>query len=132
MRHPLLLFQLKMSMGTCFGIVRYVDGPNVGSVAGIVSAGGNAGGALLGLIFLHTRNYGLAMEVMGWLTVSSALLTPFIVIKGYRGIIFGEEEEEDSNSKVQHSPLVIPGKMQHSPHLVVLRRKQRKADGLKS
>ena len=28
-----------MSMGTCFGIVPYVDGPNTGTIAGIVGAG---------------------------------------------------------------------------------------------
>jgi NNP family nitrate/nitrite transporter-like MFS transporter len=32
---------IQMSMGTCFGIVPYLDGPNTGSVAGIVGAGGN-------------------------------------------------------------------------------------------
>ena len=29
----------QMSMGTCFGIVPYVDGPNTGTIAGIVGAG---------------------------------------------------------------------------------------------
>lgn len=32
---------VQMSMGACYGIVPYVDGPNTGSVAGIVGAGGN-------------------------------------------------------------------------------------------
>jgi NNP family nitrate/nitrite transporter-like MFS transporter len=40
---------IQMSMGTNFGIVPYVDSPNTGSVAGIVGAGGNFGGALLGM-----------------------------------------------------------------------------------
>ena len=108
-------------MGTCYGIVPYVDSANTGSVAGIVGAGGNVGAVILGVLFM-SHEYTDAMEYMGWFTVGMGLLTPLIVIKGYKGMVLGHEEDEES--KQQHSPLMVP-KMHHSPHLVKARRKAR-------
>jgi hypothetical protein len=71
-------------------------------------------------------DYAWAMELMGWLTVASSFLTFFIVVRGYKGLVFGTEDDEGSSTKVQHSPLIVPGKMQHSPHLVAYRTKQKK------
>jgi hypothetical protein len=115
-----------MSMGTCYGIVSYVDSANTGSVAGIVGAGGNVGGVILGLLFM-THEYESAMEYMGWFSIGMGLLTPFIVIKGYKGIFFGHDDfSSDDNGRKQQSPLMVP-KMQHSPHLVKLRRTKMRA-----
>ena len=111
-----------MSMGTCYGVVPYVDSPNTGTVAGIVGGGGNVGAAILGLFFIRYE-YSKAMEYMGWFTIGIALITPFIVIKGYKGMVFGVDDEEDASRK-QHSPLMVP-KMHHSPHLISLREKRR-------
>jgi hypothetical protein len=72
------------------------------------------------------NDYAWAMELMGWLTMASSFLTFLIVVRGYRGLVFGKEDDEASSTKVQHSPLIVPGKMQHSPHLVAYRAKQRK------
>lgn len=94
-------------MGTCFGIVSYVDGPNTGTVAGIVGAGGNVGAVWLGRIFMHNPNYQDSMEYMGWFTVVLAFLTPLIVIKGYRGLLFGKEEEHGSEL-LQAATLMVP------------------------
>lgn len=110
-----------MSMGTCYGVVPYVDSPNTGSVAGIVGAGGNAGAAILGLFFIGYE-YDKAMEYMGWFTIAMGILTPLIVVKGYKGILFGKDVMDDASRK-QHSPLLVP-KMHHSPHLVKLRQKR--------
>jgi hypothetical protein len=53
-------------------------------------------------------------------------LTPLIVVKGYKGIVFGQEDSVGSDSSKQHSPLLVPGKMNKSPHLVSLHaRRQR-------
>lgn len=113
-------------MGTCYGVVPYVDSPNTGTVAGIVGAGGNVGAAILGLFFIMYE-YDKAMEYMGWFTIATGLLSPFIVIKGYRGILFGRDNKDDA-SRTQYSPLLVP-KMGHSPHLVKLRQKRRSATG---
>lgn len=108
-------------MGTCYGLVPYIDSANTGTVAGIVGAGGNVGAVVLGLLFMN-EDYDDAMEYMGYFTLVMGLLTPLIVIKGYRGILFGREDMED---KVQYSPLLVP-KMQHSPHLVKIKKRYRK------
>ena len=115
-------------MGSCYGIVPYVDSANTGSIAGIVGGGGNVGAALLGILFM-THDYDDAMECMGYFTILMATLTPLIVIKGYQGIIWGHEDVEDGDRK-QRSPLMVPRKMQHSPHLVKIRRKHRAASNL--
>lgn len=125
----LVLFSVlvQISMGTCFGIVPYVDGPNTGSVAGIVGAGGNCGGVILAWMFM-SADYPSAMEYMGWWTILMGLLTPFIVIKGYRGLLWGHEFDDMDGAalRVQHSPLLVPGKLQQSPHIVSLRAKRRR------
>jgi nitrate/nitrite transporter NarK len=108
-------------MGTCYGVVPYVDSPNTGSVAGIVGAGGNVGAAILGLFFIK-HQYNKAMEYMGWFTIATSLLTPLIVIKGYRGIAFGRDDKDDA-SRRESSPLLVP-KMGHSPYLVKMRQKR--------
>jgi nitrate/nitrite transporter NarK len=105
-------------MGTCYGIVPYVDSENTGSVAGIVGAGGNTGAIILGILFM-SHDYDVAMEYMGWFTVGMSLITPLIVIRGYKGILFGQDEHDDPNQK---RSLMVP-KMRHSPHLVKIRNK---------
>lgn len=115
---------IQMSMGTCYSIVPYVDGPNTGSVAGIVGAGGNVGGAIFAVIFMHADYHGTAMELMGWLTCVTACFSPFLAVRGYRGILFGTEDSPESDRHKQHSPLLVPGKFAHSPHLVSLARRQ--------
>ena len=111
---------IQMSTGTCYGIVPFIDSANTGSIAGIVGGGGNVGAVFLGVVFMH-RDYEDAFEIMAYFTITSALLTPFIMIKGYKGMIFGKDDHDDPSRK-QHSPLMVP-KMKHSPHFVKLRRK---------
>lgn len=85
------------------------------------------GAAVLGRIFM-TADYEDAMEYMGLLTIVTALLTPLIVVKGYKGIVLGKDDPVDSASRRQHSPLMVPGKLTNSPHLVSLRvKRQRQA-----
>eukprot|EP00977_Amphora_coffeiformis_P024047 scaffold14974_cov195-Amphora_coffeaeformis.AAC.54 len=129
--HSLLIMVLwsiviQMSMGTTFGIVPYVDSPNTGSIAGIVGAGGNFGAALLAGLFMKI-DYGLAMEYMGWFTIALSLLSPCIAIRGYGGILW-DAGLVDESARVQHSPLMVPGKMNRSPHFVSIqkRRQQRR------
>ena len=125
---------VQVSMGACYSIVPYVDGPNTGSVAGIVGAGGNAGAVLLAQVFIKS-DYRSAMAYMGWWTILTALLTPLIIIKGYRGLLWGREVDSASDPegalhRQQHSPLLVPGKLQQSPHLVSMHAKQQKTPRL--
>ena len=91
----MILFSVMVqtSTGTCFAIVPYVDGPNTGSVAGIVGAGGSFGAVLLGNVFRAEYKYKEAAEYMGWFSIAMALLTPLIVVKGYRGLLCGKDDE---------------------------------------
>lgn len=73
----LLLFSLfvKMSEGATYGLVPFVSRGAVGSVAGIVGAGGNAGAVLVGFMF---RIEGVSVQQvflgLGWvITVVSAV-----------------------------------------------------------
>jgi NNP family nitrate/nitrite transporter-like MFS transporter len=116
---------VQTSIGTCFAIVPYVDGPNTGSVAGIVGAGGmhrmegwlvciwfqkrltcwfvgNVGAIILGLKFRNS-DYESSAEYMGWFTIALALLTPLVVVRGYRGLVFGRD---DANRR--QNTLLIP------------------------
>ncbi|KAL3915052.1 MAG: hypothetical protein SGILL_005825, partial [Bacillariaceae sp.] len=113
---------IQVSTGTCFGIVPFVDSANTGSVAGIVGGGGNFGAVVLGLVFMY-NGYRTSFEIMAYCTIASALLTPLIVIKGYKCMLFGQDDHDDP-SRHQHSPLIVP-KMKHSPHFVKIRRKAR-------
>lgn len=103
----MLIFSVvvQISIGTCYSIVPYVDGTNTGSVAGIVAAGGNVGAIILGLKF-RSDDYADSAEYMGWFTLLLALLTPLIIIKGYRGLIFGKEDTAHARRGV----LLVPSR----------------------
>ena len=94
-------------MGTCFGIVPYVDGPNTGTVAGIVGAGGNVGAIWFLNVF---RNQGdmAAFNFMAIFTIIASVLTLVIVIKGYRGIMLGKENKLPPASLVIGAADIIP------------------------
>jgi MFS transporter, NNP family, nitrate/nitrite transporter len=100
----------QMSMGTCFGIVPYVDPVNTGTIAGIVGAGGNVGAIWLSSIFRSSSDL-YAFHVMGYFCFAMSLLTPLIVIRGYRGIWFGTNKEgtnDNLNGGIPQSPLLVP------------------------
>mmetsp|Transcript_31590 Transcript_31590/g.76569 ORF Transcript_31590/g.76569 Transcript_31590/m.76569 type:complete len:1004 (-) Transcript_31590:607-3618(-) len=118
----LLSILIQMSTGFLFGIIPYVDSANTSSVAGIVGGGGNAGAIILGFLFMY-HDYPQAMEYMAYFSIATAFLTPLIVIRGYKGMIFGKNNLDDA-SRRQYSPLIVP-KMQHSPHFVKLKQKRR-------
>jgi NNP family nitrate/nitrite transporter-like MFS transporter len=77
--------------GTSYGIVPYVSPPFMGSVAGIVGAGGNVGAVLFGLVFRWELDYENAFTIMGSTIIASAFLTAFISIEGHRGLFHGED-----------------------------------------
>lgn len=79
--------------GATYGIVPYVDPPATGAIAGIVGAGGNCGAVGFGLAFRQLDSYKAAFYIMGFTILGSAAATFLIVIKGHRGLIFGEDSE---------------------------------------
>ena len=92
-------------MGSCFGIVPYIDPPNTGTIAGIVGAGGNVGA----IVFLHVWKIRLdyaAFQFMACFCFISASLTLLVNIKGYKGIIWGKSTPTRTVSK---NTLIVPG-----------------------
>mmetsp|Transcript_21525 Transcript_21525/g.32883 ORF Transcript_21525/g.32883 Transcript_21525/m.32883 type:complete len:481 (+) Transcript_21525:181-1623(+) len=67
--------------GTTYGIVPYVDRKYVGSVSGIVGAGGNVGATAFGLVFRNLE-YETAFLIMGASILFSSLLTVCVSIEG--------------------------------------------------
>ena len=62
---------------------------------------------------------------------SDGTLDSIIIIIGYRGLVWGREVDSASDPegalrRQQRSPLLVPGKLQQSPHLVSMYAKQTK------
>jgi NNP family nitrate/nitrite transporter-like MFS transporter len=79
--------------GSSYGIVPYVNPPVTGSISGIVGAGGNTGAVCFGLGF-RQLDYKDAFILMGSVILASACLSPFILIKGHRGLLTGADSAE--------------------------------------
>jgi len=77
--------------GSSYGIVPYVDPPNTGSISGIVGAGGNTGAVGFGMGF-RQLSYKSAFMIMGFSIIGSSVLSIFINIKGYSGLLWGKDE----------------------------------------
>ena len=95
--------------GASYGIVPYVNPRYMGSVSGIVGAGGNVGAVLFGLGF-REFDYRTAFVLMGGSVLLSAFLSVFINIKGYSRLFGGKDlvvdketgeivESENGNSR---------------------------------
>ena len=70
---------LKMANGATYAIVPFIDTKNVGSVAGIVGAGGNLGGVLAGFLFKsETISYAEAFLYIGFAVATVGALTALI------------------------------------------------------
>lgn len=82
----------QMSMGTCMGIIPYVDPRSTGAISGIVGAGGNVGGVVLSNVFRTRGDTAGLYAMVAYCAVSSAV-TLLITISGYRGLVFGKEDK---------------------------------------
>ena len=66
---------LKMANGTTYSIVPFINKNNIGSVAGIVGAGGNVGGMLAGFLFKSaTIGYSGAFVIIGLIVAAIGVL----------------------------------------------------------
>lgn len=80
--------------GTSYAVVPYVDPLNMGSVTGIVGAGGNVGAVAFGLAFRELE-YKSAFSIMGWCILGSSFLSIFVNIEGHAGLLWGKDRHVD-------------------------------------
>ena len=83
--------------GTSYGIVPYIDPINLGTVTGVVGAGGNVGAVCFGLGF-RELDYKTAFTIMGSSILGSCLLSAFIVIRGHAGMFCGRDQLTDKET----------------------------------
>ena len=69
----------------------------MGSVCGIVGAGGNVGAVVFGLCF-RELDYESAFVIMGCSILVSAVLSAFIYINGHAGMFTGEDYVVDQET----------------------------------
>lgn len=94
------LFSLfaEMLCGTSFGIAPYIEPNAVGSVAGIVGAGGNVGAVGFGLVFRNMEQR-TAFITMAGVVIFSAFTCFFMSIPGYGSILFDYAESDAAKSQ---------------------------------
>jgi MFS transporter, NNP family, nitrate/nitrite transporter len=86
---------LKMANGTTYALTPFINQKNMGTVAGIIGAGGNIGGMLMGFLFKNPNlGYGTAFFYIGCMAVVAALV--IAVTK------FGRVPESQSANKVKY------------------------------
>jgi NNP family nitrate/nitrite transporter-like MFS transporter len=88
---------VQIAEGSTFGIVPYLNPSLTGTVAGLIGAGGNAGGVVFSTVFRQT-DYRTAFFYMGLATSAISLLSNFIWIKGYHGLFFKRRLDQPSLS----------------------------------
>jgi len=94
----LVLFSccVQAAEGTTFGIVPYVNPKALGSVSGVVGAGGNVGAVVWGLMFMFGDAGKTGYRNLGIIIMASAGLSVFVKIKGV-GSIFGNDDSAESD-----------------------------------
>lgn len=70
----------------------YVDPPNLGSVTGIVGAGGSVGAVAFGPTIRQLENNKKVSPIMGGVALGGSILSLFIAIDGHEGIIIGRKK----------------------------------------
>ncbi|GKY92980.1 hypothetical protein MPSEU_000266600 [Mayamaea pseudoterrestris] len=89
----LLSIFVSASAGSTFAIVPYVDFSVTGSISGFVAAGGSTFAVFYSILFLKF-DYHNAILWMGCSVLASAFLTVALSIRGYRGLLTGEDSLE--------------------------------------
>uniref|UniRef100_A0A7S3L298 Nitrate/nitrite transporter n=1 Tax=Amphora coffeiformis TaxID=265554 RepID=A0A7S3L298_9STRA len=92
--------------GAVYGVVPYVDKSVVGSIAGLVGAGGNIGGACFSFLFA-CFTYRTAFLSMGIAAVVSSFVSALICIPGHKGLIAGSDSDEILKRRRKTKPPMI-------------------------
>lgn len=88
----LTMFSLFTTMlcGTSFGIAPYIDKDAVGSITGVIGAGGSVGAVTFGLFFRNMDLY-WAFMTMAFVVIFSSFTCFLMYIPGYGGIFWGSD-----------------------------------------
>lgn len=81
---------VKMSNGATYGVVPFINKQALGSVAGIVGAGGNAGAVAAGFLFKGSLPWPTALLLLGLFVVASSFLA--------LAVRFSEETESEAQA----------------------------------
>ena len=98
------------SAGSTFAIVPYVHYSVTGSITGLVGAGGSACGIFYAVLFMKF-DYREAFLWMGCSVLGSTLLTAFLSIRGYRGLLTGEDSlqvQQERRTAELPEEIIIP------------------------
>ena len=76
---------LKMANGATYSIVPFINTKAVGSVAGIVGAGGNVGAMLIGFLF-KSMDYGVAFLYLGTIVLGTGVIVLIVRITMARSL----------------------------------------------
>jgi NNP family nitrate/nitrite transporter-like MFS transporter len=87
--------------GAIFGVVPYVSKLYVGSVSGLVGAGGNVGSIVFSLGF-QNLDYRDAFLMVGCIVMASSLTSFFIKIPCHAGLISGQDNYEVIHARERH------------------------------
>ena len=76
----LIVFSIfvKMAQGATYSVVPFINKKSLGTVAGIVGAGGNAGAVAAGFLFKGALDWPTALLILGTLVTACSFLT-FVV-----------------------------------------------------
>jgi MFS transporter, NNP family, nitrate/nitrite transporter len=86
--------------GSTYGIVPYVAPTSMGSVIGVVAAGGSVGASIFGVIFRQFA-YEEAFLAMGLAAAASGLLSLFINIEGHSRLLPGDTRSSEETEEEQ-------------------------------
>jgi NNP family nitrate/nitrite transporter-like MFS transporter len=90
---------LKMSNGATYSVVPFVNKHAIGTVSGIVGAGGNVGAVLAGLLFTSEQlNYRQSLMIIGFAVVAVSIISFLLTLpKISAARVLSSEFQSDSN-----------------------------------
>jgi NNP family nitrate/nitrite transporter-like MFS transporter len=90
---------LKMSNGATYSVVPFVNKHAIGTVSGIVGAGGNVGAVLAGLLFTSEQlNYRQSLMIIGFAVVAVSIISFLLTLPKISAVrVLSSEFQSDSN-----------------------------------
>jgi NNP family nitrate/nitrite transporter-like MFS transporter len=106
---------LKMSNGATYSVVPFINKRAIGTVSGIVGAGGNVGAVLAGLLFTSEQlNYRQSLMIIGFAVVAVSIISFLLTLpKISASRVLSSEFQSDSNG-LEESLLISASTNQNS------------------